>query len=47
MKLPILILLTFILNILVSITNSVVNHNKEIEETAYKYQATVGHFHNI
>ena len=41
MKLPILILLTFILNILVSMTSSVVNHDKEMEETAYKYQVTL------
>lgn len=41
MNLPILILFTFILNILFSMTNSIVSTNKEIEDESYKYQATL------
>lgn len=41
MNLPILILLTFILNILFSMTSSIVSTNKEIEDESYKYQATL------
>lgn len=41
MSLPILILFTFILNILFSITSSIVSTNKEIEDDSYKYQATL------
>ena len=41
MNLPILILFTFILNILFSITSSIVSTNKEIEDESYKYQATL------
>lgn len=41
MNLPILILFTFILNILFSMTSSVVSTNKEIEDESYKYQATL------
>lgn len=41
MSLPILILFTFILNILFSMTNSIVSTNKEIEDESYKYQATL------
>ena len=41
MNLPILILFTFILNILVSMTSSIVSTNKEIEDESYKYQATL------
>ena len=38
---PILILFTFILNILFSMTSSIVSTNKEIEDESYKYQATL------
>lgn len=41
MNLPILILFTFILNILFSMTSSIVSTNKEIEDEFYKYQATL------
>ena len=41
MSLPILILFTFILNILFSMTSSIVSINKEIEDDSYKYQATL------
>lgn len=41
MNLPILILFTFILNILFSMTSSIVSTNKEVEDDAYKYQATL------
>lgn len=41
MNLPILILFTFILNILFSMTSSIVSTNKEIEDESYKYQATL------
>lgn len=41
MSLPILILFTFILNILFSMTSSSVSTNKEIEDDSYKYQATL------
>ena len=41
MNLPILILFTFILNILFSMTSSIVSTNKEIEDEYYKYQATL------
>ncbi len=41
MNLPILILFTFILNILFSMTSSIVSTNKEIEDDSYKYQATL------
>ena len=41
MSLPILILFTFILNILFSMTSSIVSANKEIEDESYKYQATL------
>ena len=41
MSLPILILFTFILNILCSMTSSIVSTNKEIEDESYKYQATL------
>ena len=41
MRLPILILFTFILNILFSMTSSIVSTNKEIEDESYKYQATL------
>lgn len=41
MDLPILILFTFILNILFSMTSSIVSTNKEIEDESYKYQATL------
>lgn len=41
MNLPILILFTFILNILFSMTSSIVSTNKEIEDKSYKYQATL------
>lgn len=41
MNLPILILFTFILNILFSMTSSTVSTNKEIEDESYKYQATL------
>ena len=41
MSLPILILFTFILNILFSMTSSIVSTNKEIEVESYKYQATL------
>lgn len=41
MSLPILILFTFILNILFSMTSSIVSRNKEIEDESYKYQATL------
>lgn len=41
MSLPILILFTFILNILFSTTSSIVSTNKEIEDESYKYQATL------
>lgn len=41
MSLPILILFTFILNILFSMTSSIVSTNKEIEDDSYKYQATL------
>lgn len=41
MKLPILFLITFLLNILFSITSSIVNQNKEIEDIAYSYQITL------
>ena len=41
MSLPILILITFILNILFSMTSSIVSTNKEIEDDSYKYQATL------
>lgn len=41
MSLPILILFTFILNILFSMTSSIVSTNKEIEDEPYKYQATL------
>lgn len=41
MNLPILILFTFILNILFSMTSSIVSTNKEIEDESYKYQVTL------
>lgn len=41
MNLPILILFTFILNILFSMTSNIVSTNKEIEDESYKYQATL------
>ena len=41
MSLPILILFTFILNILFSMTSSIVSTSKEIEDDSYKYQATL------
>ena len=41
MSLPILILFTFILNILFAMTSSIVSTNKEIEDESYKYQATL------
>ena len=41
MNLPILILFTFILNVLFSMTSSIVSTNKEIEDESYKYQATL------
>ena len=41
MNLPILILFTFILNILFSMTSSIVSTNKEVEDDAYKYQSTL------
>lgn len=41
MSLPILILFTFILSILFSMTSSIVSTNKEIEDESYKYQATL------
>ena len=41
MSLPILILFTFILNILFSMTSSIISTNKEIEDESYKYQATL------
>lgn len=41
MSLPIFILFTFILNILFSMTSSIVSTNKEIEDESYKYQATL------
>lgn len=41
MSLSILILFTFILNILFSMTSSIVSTNKEIEDESYKYQATL------
>ena len=41
MSLPILILFTSILNILFSMTSSIVSTNKEIEDESYKYQATL------
>ena len=41
MSLPILILFTFLLNILFSMTSSIVSTNKEIEDDSYKYQATL------
>lgn len=41
MSLPTLILFTFILNILFSMTSSIVSTNKEIEDESYKYQATL------
>lgn len=41
MSLPILILFTFILNILFSMTSSIVSTNKKIEDESYKYQATL------
>ena len=41
MSLPILILFTFILNILFSMTSSIVSTNKEIEDESYRYQATL------
>ena len=41
MSLPILILFTFVLNILFSMTSSIVSTNKEIEDESYKYQATL------
>lgn len=41
MNLPILILFTFILNILFSMTSSIVSTNKEIEDESYIYQATL------
>lgn len=41
MSLPILILFTFILDILFSMTSSIVSTNKEIEDESYKYQATL------
>lgn len=41
MNLPILVLFTFILNILFSMTSSIVSTNKEIEDESYKYQATL------
>ena len=41
MRLPIFILFTFILNILFSMTSSIVSTNKEIEDESYKYQATL------
>ena len=41
MSLPLLILFTFILNILFSMTSSIVSTNKEIEDESYKYQATL------
>ena len=41
MSLPILILFTFILNILFSMTSSIVSTNKEIEDESCKYQATL------
>lgn len=41
MNLPILILFTFVLNILFSMTSSIVSTNKEIEDESYKYQATL------
>lgn len=41
MNLPILILFTFILNILFSMTSSIVSTNKKIEDESYKYQATL------
>lgn len=41
MSLPILILFTFILNILFSMTSSIASTNKEIEDESYKYQATL------
>ncbi len=41
MSLPILILFTFILNILFSMTSSIVSTNKKIEDDSYKYQATL------
>ncbi|MFR4016329.1 MAG: hemolysin family protein [Holdemanella porci] len=41
MNLPILILFTFILNTLFSMTSSIVSTNKEIEDDSYKYQATL------
>lgn len=41
MSLPILILFTFILTILFSMTSSIVSTNKEIEDDSYKYQATL------
>ena len=41
MNLPILSLFTFILNILFSMTSSIVSTNKEIEDESYKYQATL------
>ena len=41
MNLPILILFTFILNILFSMTSSIVSTNTEIEDESYKYQATL------
>lgn len=41
MSIPLLILFTFILNILFSMTSSIVSTNKEIEDESYKYQATL------
>ena len=41
MSLTILILFTFFLNILFSMTSSIVSTNKEIEDESYKYQATL------
>lgn len=41
MSLPILILFTFILNILFSMTSSIVSTSKEVEDESYKYQATL------
>lgn len=41
MKLPILFLITFLLNILFSMLSSIVNQNKEIEDIAYSYQITL------
>lgn len=44
MKLPVLVLITFLLNIICSMTSSIINRNKEIEDISYSYQVTLKWF---